>query len=80
MNLLGLALPRKHLFEIKKRMVSAPVMCLLDFFKVFEVACDTSGIGIGGILAQEGYPVAYFSEKLNIPDYDTPHLTRSFMQ
>jgi len=46
-------------------MMSASVMCLPDFSKIFEVACDASGIGIRGILAQEGHPVAYFSEKLN---------------
>jgi len=46
-------------------MMSASVMRLPDFSKIFEVACDASGIGIRGILAQEGHPVAYFSEKLN---------------
>jgi len=51
--------------EIKKIMVSALVIRLPDFSEVFKVACDASGIGIGGVLAQVGHPVAYFSEKLN---------------
>jgi len=46
-------------------MISAPVMRLLDFFKIFEVVYDASGIGIRGVLAQEAHPIAYFSEKLN---------------
>ena len=45
-------------------MMSASVMCLPDFSKIFEVACDTFDIGIG-VLAQDGNPIAYFSEKLN---------------
>jgi hypothetical protein len=46
---------------------STSLLQLLDFGKTFEIECDTSGIGIGGVLLQEGKSIAYFSEKLSEP-------------
>ena len=55
----------KAFSKIKKRMGQAPILKLPDFSKIFEVACDASLVGIGGVLSQEGHPIVFFSEKLN---------------
>jgi hypothetical protein len=47
------------------KITKEPVMRLSDFTKLFEVECDASSLGIGGVLSQERHPIAYFSEKLN---------------
>jgi hypothetical protein len=47
---------------LKDKLTNAPLLQLPDFNKMFELECDASGIGLGGVLLQEGKRVAYFSE------------------
>jgi transposase InsO family protein len=52
---------------LKDKLTHAPLLQLPDFNKTFELECDASGIGLGGVLLQDRKPVAYFSEKLSGP-------------
>jgi hypothetical protein len=61
--------------ELKKRLVSAPILCLLDLEKEFQVYCDASRLGLGSVLMQGGKVVAYASRQLkkhetNYPTHD----------
>ena len=61
--------------ELKKRLVSAPVLCLPDLEEDFQVYCDASYRGLGSVLMQEGKVVSYASRQLknhevNYPTHD----------
>ena len=53
-------------FELlKRKVIEALILVLLDFNKLFDVDGDASGVGIGVVLSQAGKPIAFFNEKLN---------------
>jgi len=50
---------------LKKAVTEEPVLALPNFSKPYKVHTDASDFAIGGVLMQEGHPVAYESRKLN---------------
>ncbi|MCO5551183.1 hypothetical protein L7F22_004680 [Adiantum nelumboides] len=59
--------------ELKGYLVSSPILKLPNFSKEFEVVTDANGLALGGVLTQEGRPVAYTSCKLR--DHEKNHPT-----
>lgn len=60
---------------LKRKIVDQPILVLLEFYNFFTVECDASNKAIGGVLSQEGRPMAFLSEKINeakkkYPTYD----------
>ena len=54
--------------ELKKRLVTSPVLILLDQNKDYEVYCDASRRGLGAMLMQEGRVDSYASRQLKPHD------------
>jgi hypothetical protein len=47
--------------ELKKRLMTAPVLVMPDMEKSFSIYCDASGQGLRCVLTQDGRVVAYAS-------------------
>src|SRR4051812_17905648 len=58
--------------ELKKRLVIAPVLCLPDLEKDFQVYCDASHQGLGAVLMQDGRVMAYASRQLKTHEVNYP--------
>jgi hypothetical protein len=61
--------------ELKKRLVTAPILTMPDITKSFNVYCDASKLGLGSVLMQDGKVIAYLSRQLrphelNYPTHD----------
>nr|GEU66337.1 hypothetical protein VITISV_008583 [Tanacetum cinerariifolium] len=51
--------------SLKKAVMEEPVLRLLDVTIPFELHMDASDFAIGGVLMQDGHPIAFESQKLN---------------
>ncbi|KAL4013522.1 hypothetical protein IC575_025694 [Cucumis melo] len=58
--------------ELKKRLVSSPILTLPTPGVEFEIYCDASHQGLGCVLMQEGKVVAYTSRQLKTHEYNYP--------
>jgi len=58
---------------LKQKLTEAPLLRTHDESLPYEVVTDASDLGLGGVLLQEGQPVAFESRKLN--DAELNHQT-----
>ena len=61
--------------ELKKRLVTAPVLTMPDVSKGFDIYWDASRMGLGSVLMQDGKVISYSSRQLkphelNYPTHD----------
>jgi hypothetical protein len=52
---------KEAFLTLKELLTTAPVLAQPDIEKPFNVYCDASGTGIGGVMMQDGRAIAYAS-------------------
>jgi hypothetical protein len=57
---------------LKKLLTTAPLLVQPDIEKPLDVYCDTSGMGIGGVLIKDGCAIAYASRQLRLHEEHYP--------
>jgi hypothetical protein len=62
----------KTFLTLKKLLTTAPVLAQPDIKKPFDVYCDASGMGIGGVLMQDGRAIAYALRQLRCHEEHYP--------
>src|SRR4051812_5671748 len=50
--------------DLKKILISAPILIMPDITNPFDVYCDASKISLGCVLMQEGKVISYLSRQL----------------
>ena len=58
--------------ELKRRLTTAPILILPSPSEPFEVYCDASLLGLGGVLMQNKQVVAYASRQLWVHERNYP--------
>ncbi|KAK1677859.1 hypothetical protein QYE76_038707 [Lolium multiflorum] len=58
--------------QLKSRLTSASILIMSDITKSFDVYCDTSKIGLGCVLMQEGKVISYLSRQLKQHEQNYP--------
>ncbi|XP_059066505.1 uncharacterized protein LOC131048153 [Cryptomeria japonica] len=57
---------------LKAKLTEEPVLALPKYSKPFEVQTDASDFAMGGVLMQDGHPIAFESRKLNERERNYP--------
>jgi hypothetical protein len=58
--------------ELKKRLMTAPILVMSDMEKPFSIYCDVSGQGLGCVLMQDDHMVDYASRQLRKHEVNYP--------